>query len=100
MRCRKKQPRWKKRYLQAGLFSDYFKEDEPRKASNADAGANKNKMLYDPTEHPHGLLPPPYHCGKFLRQREIPFQLPYDLWWLHTHSRLPGRDLVPSWNYR
>ncbi|OXU28648.1 hypothetical protein TSAR_004817 [Trichomalopsis sarcophagae] len=99
-RCRRKQPRWKKRYLQAGLFSDYFKEDEPRKASSSDSGASKNKMVYDPNEHPHGLLPPPYHCGKFLRQREIPFQLPYDLWWLHTHSRLPGRDLVPSWNYR
>lgn len=99
-RCRRKQPRWKKRYLQAGLFSDYFKEDEPRKTSSSDSGASKNKMVYDPNEHPHGLLPPPYHCGKFLRQRKIPFQLPYDLWWLHTHSRLPGRDLVPSWNYR
>ncbi|XP_048510750.1 histone-lysine N-methyltransferase ash1 isoform X2 [Athalia rosae] len=97
---RKKQPRWKKRYLQAGLFSDYFKEDEPRKVSNTDNNSSKNKMVYDPAEHPHGLLPPPYHCGKFLRQRKIPFQLPYDLWWLHTHSRLPGRDLVPSWNYR
>lgn len=96
---RKKQPRWKKRYLQAGLFSDYYKEAEPRKVPNSD-NSGKNKMVYDPAEHPHGLLPPPYHCGKFLRQRTIPFQLPYDLWWLHTHSRLPGRDLVPSWNYR
>ncbi|XP_043479533.1 histone-lysine N-methyltransferase ash1 [Leptopilina heterotoma] len=98
MRGKRKQPRWKKRYLPAGLFSDYFKEDEPRKVNNSDNG--KNKMIYDTSEHPHGLLPPPYHCGKFLRQRKIPFQLPYDLWWLHTHSRLPGRDLVPSWNYR
>ncbi|KAJ8665327.1 hypothetical protein QAD02_006989 [Eretmocerus hayati] len=95
---RRKQPKWKKRYLQAGLFSDFFKEDEPRKVSSSDA--SKSKYVYDPAEHPHGLLPPPYHCGKFLRQRKIPFQLPYDLWWLHTHSRLPGRDLVPSWNYR
>lgn len=96
---RKKQPRWKKRYLQAGLFSDYYKEDEPRKVTTTD-GPAKHKLSYDPTVHPHGLLPPPHHCGKFLRQRKIPFQLPYDLWWLHTHSRLPGRDLVPSWNYR
>ena len=100
---KRKQPRWKKRYLQAGLFSDYFKEDEPRKgglASSIESASGKNKLSYDPEEHPHGLLPPPYHCGKFLRQRKIHFQLPYDLWWLHTHSRLPGRDLVPSWNYR
>ncbi|XP_015112127.1 histone-lysine N-methyltransferase ash1 [Diachasma alloeum] len=93
---RRKQPRWKKRYLPAGLFSDYYKDDEPRKLSTTDG----KKLTYDPAEHPHGLLPPPYHCGKFLRQRKLPFQLPYDLWWLHTHSRLPGRDLVPSWNYR
>lgn len=26
--------------------------------------------------------------------------MPYDLWWQHTHSQLPGRDVVPSWNYR
>ena len=25
---RKKQPRWRKKFLAAGLFSDYYKEDE------------------------------------------------------------------------
>lgn len=58
------------------------------------------KLVYKPEEHPYGLLPPPYHCGKYLRCRRVPFQLPYDLWWQHTHSQLPGRDIVPSWNYR
>ena len=46
------------------------------------------------------LLPPPCYCRKWLRERLIDFQLPYDLWWLHTYNLLPGRDLVPSWNYK
>lgn len=90
-----KQPRWRKKYLPAGLFSDYFKLDEPRPV-----GDSKKGLQYKPEDHPHGLLPPPYHCGKWLRQRRVNFQLPYDLWWLHTHNKLPGRDIVPSWNYK
>ncbi|KAE8745477.1 hypothetical protein FOCC_FOCC007857 [Frankliniella occidentalis] len=90
-----KQPRWRKKFLPAGLFSDYFKLDEPRSVSDG-----KKSLQYKPEDHPHGLLPAPYHCGKWLRQRRVNFQLPYDLWWLHTHNKLPGRDIVPSWNYK
>ncbi|KAK3919372.1 Histone-lysine N-methyltransferase ASH1L [Frankliniella fusca] len=90
-----KQPRWRKKYLPAGLFSDYFKLDEPRSATDG-----KKSLQYKPEDHPHGILPAPYHCGKWLRQRRVNFQLPYDLWWLHTHNKLPGRDIVPSWNYK
>lgn len=60
----------------------------------------KNKLTYDPEEHVHGLLPPPCYCRKWLRERQIDFVLPYDLWWLHEHNMLPGRDIVPSWNYK
>ncbi|XP_044017299.1 variant-silencing SET domain-containing protein isoform X2 [Aphidius gifuensis] len=97
---RKKQPRWKKRYLQAGLYSNFFKTNEEQKKLINTDNNNKSKLIYDPIEHPHGLLPPPIHCGKFLRQKIIDFQLPYDLWWLHTHSKLREHDNVPSWNYR
>ncbi|GJQ68942.1 putative histone-lysine N-methyltransferase [Trypoxylus dichotomus] len=97
----RKAPRWRKKYLVAGLFSDYYKEDdETARQKRADLVCNKSRLVYNPQEHPYGLLPAPYHCGKYLRCRKIPFQLPYDLWWLHTHSQLPGRDTVPSWNYR
>lgn len=65
-----------------------------------ESASNKTRLVYNTNEHPYGLLPPPYHCGKYLRCRKVPFQLPHDLWWQHTHSQLPGRDLVPSWNYR
>lgn len=97
-----KQPRWKKNFLPAkknflpaGLFSDFFKTDEPRPV-----GGSKKAIQFKPEDHPHGLLPAPYHCGKWLRQRKVNFQLPYDLWWLHSHNKLPGRDTVPSWNYK
>jgi len=58
------------------------------------------RLIYNPAEHRFGLLPPPYYCGKWVRQRRIHFQLPHDLWWLHTNNQLPGRDIVPSWNYK
>lgn len=92
---RKKQSRWKKRYLQT-IFSEYNKDFEPKKMmASADGNSGKSKIVCDSAEHSAT-----YQCGKLLRQRKMPFQLQYDLWWLHTQSRLPGRDLVPSWNYK
>lgn len=67
---------------------------------NGEVSMPKNKLTYDPEEHIHGLLPPPCYCRKWLRERQIDFVLPYDLWWLHEHNMLPGRDIVPSWNYK
>lgn len=86
-------PCFKKRYLTAGLFSNFFKD--------VASSASSRLLTYDPDEHEHGLLPPPFHCEKWLRRRRQDFQLPFDLWWLHQHGKLPGRDaMVPSWNYR
>ncbi|EZA61616.1 Histone-lysine N-methyltransferase ash1 [Ooceraea biroi] len=98
---RKKQSRWKKRYLQARgiLFSEYKKDLESKKMVGADA---KRKLIvcgndeHYAAEQLPGIIP----TGKLLRQRKTPFQLQYDLLWLHSQSRLPGRDLVPSWNYK
>ncbi|KDR13022.1 hypothetical protein L798_13230, partial [Zootermopsis nevadensis] len=77
---------------------DRLRGELEKKKPNSDVG--KPRLVYRPEEHQHGLLPPPYHCGKYLRQRRVEFKLPYDLWWLHTHNQLPGRDRVPSWNYK
>ncbi|KAG5891123.1 hypothetical protein JTB14_022235 [Gonioctena quinquepunctata] len=97
----KKAPRWRKKHLLAGLFSDYYKEnDEAIRQKRTENAQKASRIVYNPSEHPYGLLPPPYHCGKYLRCRKLPFQLPYDIWWQHTHSQLPGREVVPSWNYR
>ena len=104
----KRVPSWRKRFLTAGLFSSFFKQDDSLSGSNGPQGpsapnppAPSRVLTYDPDEHEHGLLPPPFHCEKWLRRRRNDFQLPYDLWWLHQHGKLPGRDtMVPSWNYR
>lgn len=61
----------------------------------------KNRFTpYKPEDHPHGLLPPPPYFDDWVRHRQVEFKLPYDLWWLHTHNQLPGRDVVESWKYK
>ena len=95
------QPPFKKNYLVAGLFSDFYKKttsvNYPQGASES---ASKKSLNYNINAHVHGLLPPPYYCGRQLRQKKEDFQLPYDLWWLHAHKQLPGRDVVATWNYK
>ena len=56
--------------------------------------------MYRAEEHPFGLLPPPYYCGRQLRQKREDLTLPYDLWHLHSTDSLPTRHIVASWNYK
>ena len=94
---KKKVSLFKKKSLVAGLFSDYYKsENEPDSSSARDM----RRSIYKVEEHVHGLLPPPYYCGRQLRQKREDFQLPYDLWWLHANKQLPGRDVAATWNYK
>ena len=88
---------FKKNYLVAGLFSEFYKTDA---AGTGESSSSKKSLSYNVNEHVHGLLPPPYYCGRQLRQKKEDFQLPYDLWWLHAHKQLPGRDVVATWNYK
>ncbi|XP_052902605.1 histone-lysine N-methyltransferase ash1 [Anopheles moucheti] len=83
----KKLPR--KKYITAGLFSDCYKDD-------GTGGEGRS----GPKAPPETLLPPPAYCERFLRRTVRDFQLPYDLWWLQENGKLPGRNSVPSWNYR
>uniref|UniRef100_A0A182VWH7 Histone-lysine N-methyltransferase n=1 Tax=Anopheles minimus TaxID=112268 RepID=A0A182VWH7_9DIPT len=83
----KKLPR--KKYITAGLFSDCYKDD-------GTGGEGRS----GPKTPPETLLPPPAYCERFLRRTVRDFQLPYDLWWLQENGKLPGRNSVPSWNYR
>lgn len=87
----KKNPKWKKKFLIAGLLSDFFKDDESGRTRSGKIETNMPAT---------GLLPPPPYCEKYFRQTQIDFQLPYDLWWAQEYSKLPGRDSVPSWNYK
>nr|XP_034180830.1 histone-lysine N-methyltransferase ash1 isoform X2 [Osmia lignaria] len=100
---RKKQSRWRKRYFQGGILQDYGKDYESKTRGNIENinASGKNKIVCETNEPASAaLLSATYQCGKLLRQRKMPFQLPYDLWWLHTQSRLPSRESVPSWNYK
>lgn len=90
----KKVPKWKKKYLPAGLFSEYYKEpekDRSKKDSAKDSG--------EPSVCP-ALLPPPPYCENFYRRSQVDFQLPHDLWWAHDNQKLPGRDTVASWTFK
>ncbi|CAF4826885.1 unnamed protein product [Pieris macdunnoughi] len=83
----KKNPRLRKKFLLAGLFSEYYKEDPKPEG--------KGKNLITQTEFPPGLLGPPPYCERWVRKRLIHFTLPYDIWW-EQHYNQP----VPSWNYK
>ena len=41
---------------------------------------------YNAAEHEHGLLPPPIHVGKYLREKRIDFTLPYDVFFLNENN--------------
>ena len=91
----------KKNFLKAGLFSyDYKSEKRVGRGSDTNFMKNKGGLLYKPDEHPFSLLPPPYYCGRQLRQKKEDFALPFDLWSLHSTDSLPGRDIVATWNYK
>lgn len=97
-RKQKKASFFKKKTLTAGLFSDHYKSMETESYDNSTS--LRKPPPYRPEDHEHGLLPPPYYCGRQLRQKREDFQLPYDLWWLHMNKQLPGRDIVATWNYK
>lgn len=82
----------KKKFQKAGLYSDVYKTDDPRSQL---LQLKKEKLEYTPGEHDYGLLPAPIHVGKYLRQKRIDFQLPYDILWLWKHDQLYKRPDVP-----
>ncbi|XP_057195429.1 histone-lysine N-methyltransferase ASH1L-like isoform X2 [Triplophysa rosa] len=75
-----------KQYEWAGLYSDVYKTKDPMRPSSPE---NTECLDYDPEKHQHGLLPAPIHVGKYLRLKRIDFQLPYDIYWLRAHNKLP-----------
>ncbi len=67
--------------------------DKRRSMSNGAEGGKQQKAVYNPEEHEHGLLPVPLHFGRYMREKRINFQLPYDLWWLGEND-LVSTDLL------
>ena len=92
----------KKNFLRAGLFSYDYKTDAGKvsRGSGGESFLRNKGLMYKPEEHPFSLLPPPYYCGRQLRQKREDFALPYDLWSLHSTNNLPNRDILATWNYK
>ncbi|XP_075856320.1 histone-lysine N-methyltransferase ASH1L isoform X5 [Microcebus murinus] len=89
----KKAPRPpKKKYQKAGLYSDVYKTTDPKSRL---IQLKKEKLEYTPGEHEYGLFPAPIHVGKYLRQKRIDFQLPYDILWQWKHNQLYKKPDVP-----
>ncbi|XP_017174991.1 histone-lysine N-methyltransferase ASH1L isoform X5 [Mus musculus] len=89
----KKAPRPpKKKYQRAGLYSDVYKTIDPKSRL---IQLKKEKLEYTPGEHEYGLFPAPIHVGKYLRQKRIDFQLPYDILWQWKHNQLYKKPDVP-----
>ncbi|CDQ72722.1 unnamed protein product [Oncorhynchus mykiss] len=82
----------KKKFQKAGLYSDVYKMADPRSQL---LQMKKEKLEYTPGEHEYGLFPAPIHVGKYLRQKRIDFQLPYDILWLWKHDQLYEKPDVP-----
>ncbi|XP_021377179.1 uncharacterized protein LOC110465579 isoform X2 [Mizuhopecten yessoensis] len=82
----------KKKYQKAGLFSDHYKEEEPKKKSADPVTRTKEKVVYACRVSQHKLLPPPLHVGKYLRETVSDFVLPYDIWWQHEHDLLSKKE--------
>ncbi|XP_011294066.2 histone-lysine N-methyltransferase ash1 [Musca domestica] len=126
----KKSKLGKKTYLVAGLFSDYFKVTPVAGSNGNNSGNKKgahkkdgsgdkktdgdNKQLgagdkiaeaKDAKEVIETMavtptLPPPPYCERYFRRTQYDFELPYDIWWAYTNSKLPSRITVASWNFR
>lgn len=95
---KKSNSKTKKKYLVAGLFSNYFKTNLLLPTEKSSKNSNDKKANDD--EPPiESLLPMPFF-DKYLLQTQIDFCLPYDLWYAHEHDKLSGRNIVHSWNFK
>ncbi len=64
-----------------------LKHSERRKCQGGDGVTNRQQRLtYNAEEHEFGLLPVPLHFGRYMREKRINFQLPFDLFWLHENG--------------
>ncbi|XP_077989567.1 uncharacterized protein LOC144443861 isoform X2 [Glandiceps talaboti] len=82
----------KKKFWKAGIYSDAFKQDMPKGRKNGQLKGD-NEEPEEQTRHEYGLFPAPIHVGKYLREKRVDFQLPYDIWWLHNNDKLaPKHD--------
>ncbi|XP_033634855.1 uncharacterized protein LOC117296092 [Asterias rubens] len=93
--CGKKRPLPKRSYWKAGIYSSTFKLEPPMIKPEEDKKEDEEKTEGEEQyiEEPScGLFPLPILSGSTFWVEEVDFQLPYDLWWLHTHNKLSNRQ--------
>lgn len=97
---KKSQLKPKKRYLVAGLYSSYYKEDILSHTDKATKALTDKKQLLPTDEiQCESLLPMPF-LENYVMRRNIDFCLPWDLWYAHENGKLTGRNIVHSWNFK
>lgn len=82
----------RKKYLTAGFFSDFYKEDIKHR--------NSGISLLSPTPAAVVGLPPPPYCEKYFRRTIRDFELPFDIWQAFDAGKLNRNDTVASWNFK
>lgn len=65
-----------------------FTRSTVKKTSSSKKSKSKEVKEYNPEDFEFGLLPPPIHAGKYLRDKRCEFKLPYDLWWLYKNKQV------------
>lgn len=84
----------KKKYLVAGLFSNYYKTDM---LLPSDKPKNSTDKKTNDDESTCGSLTPMPFFDKYLLQTQTDFTLPYDLWYAHDNDKLYKNH---SWNFK
>lgn len=96
---KKSNSRSKKKYLVAGLFSNFYKTNVILPSDKSKNSTSVDKKVNDDEQISESLLPMPFF-DKYLLQTQIDFSLPYDLWFAHENDKLSGRNVVHSWNFK
>nr|GBO06856.1 Histone-lysine N-methyltransferase ASH1L [Araneus ventricosus]GBO06858.1 Histone-lysine N-methyltransferase ASH1L [Araneus ventricosus]GBO06863.1 Histone-lysine N-methyltransferase ASH1L [Araneus ventricosus] len=89
-------------YQMALLFHVSFKRlvlSVAKKSSSSKKSRSREVKEYVPEDHDFGLMPPPIHVGRYLREKRSEYKLPFDLWWLYKNKQLVYNDELAN-NYK
>ncbi|GBO10233.1 Histone-lysine N-methyltransferase ASH1L, partial [Araneus ventricosus] len=70
-----------------------------KKSSSSKKSRSREVKEYVPEDHDFGLMPPPIHVGRYLREKRSEYKLPFDLWWLYKNKQLVYNDELAN-NYK
>ena len=71
-----------------------FSSSSAKKTQCNKKSKSKEVKEYNPEDFEFGLLPPPIHVGKYIREKRCEYKLPYDLWWLHKNKQVSSVSML------